>query len=148
MFRGSSFHTIDPKGRIIIPARYREVIKASGTDGLIITGWDHCLYAYTHDEWGRQEQKILHMTEKSEAMRRFQRLFIGDAHDCRCDAQGRVLIPPTLKHYAGLEKEIVLAGVLSRFEIWQREAWERQREMMEKELRDVQVGHDVARIMI
>ena len=148
MFRGSSSHTIDPKGRLIIPARYREAIKAGGTDGLMITGWDNCLYAYTHDGWGEQERKILHMSEKSEAMRRFQRLFIGRAHDCRCDAQGRVLIPPTLKQYAGLEKEIVLVGVLYRFEIWSRPTWEQQDELMEKDLRDGQVGQDIARLVI
>lgn len=148
MFRGSSSHTIDPKGRIIIPARYREVIKAGGTDGLMITGWDQCLYAYTHDEWSQQERKILQVSEKSEALRRFQRLFIGRAQDCRCDAQGRVLMPPMLKQYAGLEKEIVLVGVLYRFEIWAREAWEQQGELMEKDLRDGQVGQDIARLVI
>jgi MraZ protein len=148
MFRGSSSHTIDPKGRIIIPARYREVIKAGGTDGIMITGWDNCLYAYTQDEWRQQEKKILDFPEKSEAMRRFQRLFVGRAHDCKCDAQGRVLIPPMLKQYARLEKEIVLVGVLYRFEIWPREVWEQQDELMEKELRDGQVGQDIARLVI
>ena len=112
MFRGSSFHTIDPKGRIIVPARFRDVIKASGADSIMITRMDSCLFAYTQDEWGKLEQKILHLPEKSEAMRRFQRVFIGGAHDCKCDAQGRVLIPPFLKQYSGLEKEIVLVGVL------------------------------------
>ena len=114
MFRGSSFHTIDPKGRIIIPTRFRDVIKASGADSIMITCMDSCLFAYTHDQWGKLEQRILHLPEKSEAMRRFQRVFIGGAHDCRCDAQGRVLIPPFLKQYSGLEKEIVLVGVLDR----------------------------------
>lgn len=148
MFRGSSSHTIDAKGRVIIPTRYREVIKASGIDGLMITGWDGCLYAYTHEQWAQQEQKILHMREKDEAMRRFQRLFLGKAHDCRCDAQGRVLIPPMLKQYAGLEKEIVLTGVLYRFEIWSRDLWEQQGDLMEKDLRDGPVEQKIAQLVI
>lgn len=144
MFRGSSFHTIDPKGRIIIPTRFRDVIKAGGTDGIMVTGWDGCLFAYTHDKWGELEQKILHSPTKSEAIRRFQRLFVGGAHDCRCDAQGRVLIPPMLKQSAELAKDIVLVGVLYRFEIWSRDVWECQKELMEKDLGDDQVTHEIS----
>jgi MraZ protein len=146
MFRGSSFHTIDPKGRVIIPARFRDVIKASGTDGVMITCMDGCLYAYTHDQWGKLEQKILHLPEKSEAMRRFQRVFIGGANDCKCDAQGRVLIPPFLKQYSGLEKDIVLVGVLNRFEIWSRENYDRENGLMEKDLGDDQVRREIAHL--
>lgn len=148
MFRGSSFHSIDPKGRIIIPARFRDVIKASGTDGIMITQMDHCLFAYTHDQWSKLEQKILHLTEKSEAMRRFQRIFIGSAQDCRCDAQGRVLIPPFLKQYSELEKEIVLVGVLNRFEIWSRENWDRENGRMEKDMGNDQVRQEIAQLGI
>ena len=134
MFRGSSFHSIDPKGRIIIPARFRDVVKASGVDSIMVTGMDRCLFAYTHDQWAKLEQKILHLPEKSEAMRRFQRIFVGGAHDCRCDAQGRVLIPPALKQYSQLEKEIVLVGVLDRFEIWSRENWDRENGLLAEDL--------------
>jgi MraZ protein len=146
MFRGSSFHTIDPKGRIIIPARFRDVIKAGGADGIMVTGWDSCLFAYPHDKWGELEQKVLHSPEKSEAMRRFQRLFIGGAHDCKCDAQGRVLIPPMLKQYAKLEKDIVLVGVLYRFEIMSRDIWDKENGLMEKDLGEDQVRHEIARL--
>jgi MraZ protein len=146
MFRGSSFHTIDPKGRIIIPARFRDVIKASGADSIMITGMDSCLFAYTQDQWGKLEQKILHLPEKSDAMRRFQRIFIGGAHDCKCDAQGRVLIPPFLKQYAELEKEIVLVGVLDRFEVWARENWERENGLMKKDLGEDQVRQEIAQL--
>lgn len=146
MFRGSSFHSIDPKGRIIIPARFRDVIKASGVDGIMITRMDRCLFAYTHDQWSKLEQKILHLPEKSEPMRRFQRLFIGAAHDCKCDSQGRVLIPPFLKQYAGLEKEVVLVGVPGRFEIWSREKWDRENELLEKDLSDDQLRQEITQL--
>lgn len=148
MFRGSSFHTIDPKGRFIIPARFRDVIKASGGDGIMITRLDKCLFAYTQDQWARVEQKILHLPEKSEAMRRFQRVFIGGAHDCKYDAQGRVLIPPTLKQYSGLEKDIVLVGVLERFEIWSREKWDQENELLDKNLKEDQLEQEISRLSL
>ena len=146
MFRGSSFHTIDPKGRIIVPARFRDVIKASGQDRVMITGMDGCLFAYVIDEWAKIEKKILQLPQKSDSMRRFQRIFIGSAQDCKCDAQGRVLVPPALKVYAGLEKEIVLVGVLSRFEIWSKENWDREHGLMEGDLGDEQVRQEIAQL--
>jgi len=148
MFRGSSFHTIDPKGRIIVPARFRDVIKASGTDSIMITRMDSCLFAYAHDRWAELEQKILHLPEKSEEMRRFQRFFIGGAQDCKCDAQGRVLIPPFLKQYSELEKEIVLVGVLDRFEIWSRENWDRENGLQQKDMGNEQVRREIAQLGI
>jgi MraZ protein len=148
MFRGASYHNIDPKGRIIIPARFRDVIKASGVDGVMITRLDNCLFAYTHDQWSKLEQKILDLPEKSDDTRRFQRLFIGAAHDCKCDAQGRVLIPPFLKQYAGLEKEIVLVGVPGRFEIWSRENWDLENERMQENLSSEQMRKVVAQLGI
>ena len=96
MFRGSSFHTIDQKGRIIVPARFRDIIRASG-DGVMVSMLDACLVAYTSEEWRQIENKILSLAEKSEDMRRFRRVFIGGAFDCPCDKQERILIPPTLR---------------------------------------------------
>jgi MraZ protein len=148
MFRGSSFHTIDPKGRIIVPARFRDVIKASGTDSIMITRMDSCLFAYAHDRWAELEQKILHLPEKSEEMRRFQRFFIGGAQDCKCDGQGRVLIPPFLKQYSRLDKDIVLVGVLDRFEIWSRENWDRENGLQQKDMGNEQVRREIAQLGI
>jgi MraZ protein len=146
MFRGSSFHTIDAKGRVIVPARFRDVIKASGHDRLMITIMDNCLFAYVIDAWTKIEKKILHLPQKSDAMRRFQRIFIGSAQDCKCDAQGRVLIPPALKQYADLKKEIALVGVLDRFEIWSKENWERENRLMEGDMGDDQVRQEIAQL--
>jgi MraZ protein len=146
MFRGSSFHTIDPKGRIIIPTRFRDVVKTDGADSIMITCMDQCLFAYTHAEWGKLEQKILDLQVKSEALRRFQRIFIGGAHDCKCDAQGRVLIPPFLKQYAQLEKEIVLVGVLVRFEIWSRDNWDRENGLMAQDMTEAPVRQEIAQL--
>ena len=80
MFRGSSFHTIDGKGRIIVPARFRDMIQASGSDSMMISGMDLGLVAYTLPEWQKIETRILSLVEKSESMRRFRRVFIGGAY--------------------------------------------------------------------
>ena len=148
MFRGSSFHTIDAKGRFIVPTRFRDVIRASGHDCLVISRMDGCLFAYTLDEWTKLEKKILHLPSKSEAMRRFARLFIGSAHEQRCDGQGRVLIPAPLKQYAELDKEIVLAGVIDRFEIWSKEKWDHENDKNEADLSDEAVRQEIAQLGI
>ena len=146
MFRGSSNHTLDPKGRIIIPARFRDVIKASSQDRVMITRMDNCLFGYMIYEWAQFETKILQNPQKSDALRRFQRVFIGSAHDCRCDNQGRVLIPPSLKDYAGLEKDVVLVGALNRFEIWAKDRWEVETGQVETDLEDEQVRQEIAQL--
>jgi MraZ protein len=148
MFRGSSFHTIDPKGRFIIPARFRDVIKGTGQDLIMITRMDGCLYAYVMDEWTKVENNILDLPQKNDAMRRFQRIFIGSCQECKCDTQGRVLIPPALKDYAGLEKEIVLVGVINRFEIWSKEKWDQENGQMDIDLGDDQVRQEIAQLRL
>ena len=146
MFRGSSFHTIDKKGRIIIPTRFRDAITNAGQDIIMITRMDNCLFAYCMDEWTEIENKILHLPQKSDAIRRFQRIFIGSCQECKCDAQGRVLIPPALKKYAELEKEIVLVGVINRFEIWSKAKWDQENEQMDTDLGDEQVRQEIAQL--
>ena len=118
MFRGSSFHTIDNKGRLIVPARFRQFIKSKDGDGVMISRMDNCLVAYPFKEWRNLENKILSLAETSENMRRFRRVFIGGAFECSCDKQDRILVPQSLRQYADFNKEIVLVGVLEHFEIW------------------------------
>lgn len=146
MFRGSSFHTIDTKGRIIIPARFRDIIREDGGDGIMISRMDTCLLAYTYREWAKIEQRILSLAEKSENMRRFRRVFIGGAFDCSCDRQERILVPPTLRQYAALEKDIVMVGVLDHFEIWSREQWEDENLTMEQNMKKEDVRNEIAKL--
>ena len=103
MFRGSSFHTIDGKGRIIVPARFRELIRDGERPGVMISKLDKSLVAYPIKEWVKIENKILSRAEKSDSMRRFRRVFIGGASECFCDRQDRILIPPILRDYAGFD---------------------------------------------
>lgn len=128
MFRGSSFHNLDSKGRLIIPARFRDVLKQSNVGGLMISKMDGALFCYAFEEWRKIEDRILSLAVKSENMRRFRRIFIGGAHECLFDKQSRILIPPSLRQYAGLNKEVVLVGVLDHFEIWAKESWTQEDE--------------------
>ncbi len=144
--RGCSYHTIDPKGRIIVPVRFRDSISASGTDSLMISRMDQCLVAYTLPEWQKIENRILSLVEKSEAMRRFRRVFIGGAFECPCDRQGRILIPPSLRQYAVLDKEIVMVGVLDHFEIWSRENWDQENLTMDTDMKKEDVRNEIARL--
>jgi len=144
MFRGSSSHTIDSKGRIIIPARFRDLIKVGNPNSLMVSRLDKCLVAYPIDEWHKVESKILSLTEKSDTLRRFRRVFIGGASECPCDKQDRILIPSLLRQYAGLEKDIALVGVLTHFEIWCREKWEKENMAMEKDMKNEEVRKEIA----
>ena len=146
MFRGSSFHTIDTKGRIIIPARFRDVIKAQVSNGVMVSRMDGGLVAYTYDEWRNIETRILSLAEKSENMRRFRRVFIGGAFECACDKQDRILIPQNLRQYAELDKEIVLVGVLDHFEIWSRKSWDRENIHLEKDMKKEDVRNEIAKL--
>ena len=123
MFRGSSFHNLDTKGRLIIPARFRDVVNQSRVEGLMVSKMDGALFCYSFEEWQKIEERILNLAEKSDNMRRFRRIFIGGAFECMLDKQGRILIPPTLRQDAGLSKEVVLVGVLDHFEIWAKQNW-------------------------
>ena len=146
MFRGSSFHTIDAKGRIIIPARFRELIHDGDRPGVMVSKMDLGLVAYTLKGWQEIEKKILSLAEKSENMRRFRRVFIGGAFECICDKQDRILIPPTLRDYAGFDSKIVLVGVLDHFEIWSKENWERENADLEKDLQKEEVRNEIAKL--
>jgi MraZ protein len=146
LFRGSSFHTIDIKGRIIVPARFREIIKDGDQSGVMLSRMDKGLVAYPFEAWRKIENKILSLVEKSDTMRRFRRVFIGGAAECICDKQDRILIPAPLRLYAGINKEIVLVGVLDHFEIWSRENWEQENAALEKDMQKEEVRTEITKL--
>jgi MraZ protein len=123
MFRGRFEHTIDPKGRISIPAKFREILSEKYDDRLIITNFDRCLVAYPYDEWRNVEDKISSLSMVKKEVKAFQRFFISGATECPIDRLGRILVPPTLRDYGVLEKEVVFAGMGKMFEIWSRGRW-------------------------
>lgn len=121
MFYGEYSHTIDPKGRLIIPSRFREEL---GPRFILTKGLDECLFAYPLDEWGNLEAKLKTLPISSKDARAFIRFFFSGATECEVDKQGRVLIPPTLRKHAGLDKEVYIIGVSTRMEIWDKNKWE------------------------
>ena len=120
MFMGEYNHTIDAKGRLIIPAKFREAL---GEEFILTRGLDGCLSIYPMDEWKSFEEKLkaLPLTDKN--ARAFLRFFVSGATSCELDKQGRILVPSTLREFAGLEKEVVLTGNLTRIEVWSKEKW-------------------------
>jgi len=123
MFRGRHEHTIDPKGRVSIPAKFREVLGKKYDDRLVITNFDGCLVAYPHEEWIRLEEKASSLSMVKKETRAFMRFFYSSAIECILDKQGRILIPQTLREYADLDKEVVLVGQLRKIEIWSKKRW-------------------------
>ena len=146
MFRGSSFHNLDTKGRLIIPARFRDVLNQSTVEGLMVSKMDGALFCYSFEEWRKIEERILNLAEKSDNMRRFRRIFIGGAFECMLDKQSRILIPPTLRQDAGLNKEVVLVGVLDHFEIWAKQNWAQEHERLQDDLQDEAIRNEIAKL--
>lgn len=120
MFMGEFEHSIDAKGRIIIPSRFRDDL---GDKFVVTVGLDGCLFVYPQNEWEAFSEQIRKLPGTKEA-RQLQRSFFGKAAACEVDKQGRILIPAALRESAGLEKDIVFVGVLNKIEIWSKERFE------------------------
>lgn len=121
MFMGEYNHTIDAKGRLIIPSKFRDAL---GEAFVITRGMDGCLFVYDNVEWQAFEEKIKALPLIDKSSRMFARFFLSGAAQVEVDKQGRILIPNGLREAASLEKDIVLVGVASRVEIWSKERWE------------------------
>lgn len=121
MFMGEYNHTLDAKGRLIIPSKFREVLG----DGFVVTkGMDGCLFVFTDSEWQAFAEKLHTLPMIDKEARQFTRFFLAGAAEVEVDKQGRILIPQVLREFAGITKDAVLVGVGSRVEIWSRERWE------------------------
>lgn len=123
MFMGEYNHTIDAKGRIIVPAKFREEL---GDEFVVTQGLDGCLFVYPNDEWQNFITELRGLPGNKEA-RQLQRYFMAGAASCEVDKQGRILIPSKLREQGKLEKDIVFVGVLSKIEIWSKENWDSNR---------------------
>lgn len=121
MFMGEFQHSIDDKGRLTIPAKFRELL---GSSFVITRGLDQCLFVYPMNEWSILEQKLKSLPLMKSDARAFTRFFFSGATECEWDKQGRVNLPGNLRGYAGLDKECVVIGVSNRVEIWSKDTWE------------------------
>jgi MraZ protein len=122
MFMGEYQHSIDAKGRVFIPAKFREGL---GENFIVTKGLDNCLFVYSLPEWRLLEKKLKELPFTKADTRAFVRFFFAGATECELDKQGRIIIPVSLRSYAELERDIVFIGVSSRVEIWNKEHWEK-----------------------
>ena len=128
MLLGEYNHNLDNKGRVAIPAKFRDKLSA----GAIITrGLDNCLFVFTNVEWEVLAKKLVALPISQANSRAFGRLMLAGAMDVQLDNQGRILIPDYLRRYAGLKKQVVVAGLYNRIEIWDSEKWQAYKQKTE-----------------
>jgi len=124
MFRGRYEHTIDAKGRTSLPARYRDVLSSIGERRVILTSaLDPCLVAYTSPEWTAFEERLAKLPQFDRAVQKLKRIYVSGAVECEVDDSGRILIPPTLRDHAKLQKDVLWAGSGKYAELWDAQAW-------------------------
>ncbi len=134
MFIGEYSHSIDQKGRLAIPAKFRKAL----AEGAVVTrGIDKCLFIYSKAEWQKLAEKLTSLPLSQANSRAFARLMLAGAVDVDIDSQGRVLIPDYLRKYAGFKKRTVVAGLYNRLEVWDSDTWQTYKERTEKESGDI-----------
>ena len=146
VFRGRYEHTIDSKGRLSIPSKFREVLNKKYDDRLVVTNFNHCLVAFPYEEWSSLEQKVGTFSLVRKETTAFLRFFYSSAVDCVIDKQGRLLIPQTLRDYAGLQKDVVLVGEGKRIEIFAKDRWLEEERKAEENFD--QIGETLANLGI
>lgn len=135
MLKGEYSHNIDPKGRLIVPAKFRDDL---GEHFVITKGMENCLYAYPENEWIAFEEKLTALpTTTDKKARAFAYFFQGSAVDGDLDKQGRTLIPAVLRNHANLEKEVVFIGMGKRAEIWDKAKWDEKNAEVELSIEDI-----------
>ncbi len=122
MFSGEYQHSVDPKGRLIMPSKFREGL---GDKFMITRGLDDCLFVYSMTDWESFESKLKSLPMTDNNARAFVRFFLSGATECELDKQGRILVPQNLRDYAGIDKDVAVVGVSSRVEIWDKDKWQK-----------------------
>ncbi len=123
MFIGEYQHTLDVKGRMFVPSRFRDDL---GDTFIVTLGLDNCLFVFPQEEFDRLKAKLDAVSITNKDARRFARFFFARASECEMDKQGRIMIPAILREYAGLTKDVTVVGVSNRVELWNSEAWEEE----------------------
>jgi len=134
MFIGEYSHTVDDKGRLAVPKKFRSMLE----NGAVVTrGLDHCLFLYTRNEWEKLAEKLSGLPFAQANTRAFARLMLAGAMDVEVDKQGRIILPEYLRTYAGLTKDIIVAGLYNRLELWDAEEWKRYTKKTEEESNEI-----------
>ena len=134
MFIGEYNHSLDEKGRLAVPVKFRNDLKK----GAVVTkGLDGCLFLYTMNEWKTLAEKLSRLPISQSGTRAFARLMLAGAMDVQVDKQGRIVIPDYLRKYAGMKKKIVVSGLYNRLEIWDESNWEKYKRKTEKQSEDI-----------
>ncbi|OQA36923.1 MAG: cell division protein MraZ [Parcubacteria group bacterium ADurb.Bin326] len=133
MFVGQYNHSMDAKGRVALPAKFRAELKKA----VVTKGLDNCLFVYPKKEWDKMAEKLAALPVAKANTRAFSRLMLAGAMEIEFDKQGRVILPEYLRSFAGLKKDVVVAGLYTRLEIWDQEAWLKYQKEMEKNSNDI-----------
>ena len=141
MLMGEYSHSLDTKGRLIMPAKLRQDI---GEKFILTKGLDGCLFAFSQTEWNNFEEKLKNLPLSDKNARNFVRFFLSGATECEIDKQGRFLIPNNLRTAANLEKDAIIIGVGTRIEIWNKETWEK----CDKEISADEIAENMANLGI
>lgn len=125
-FTGKHYYTVDEKGRLIIPAPFREILSSNYTPKLYITNaaFDRCLHIYPNEEWSKLEEKVRGLPKMLEEVRIFMRRVIASAQECSIDKQGRILIPSAHREDAAIKGDVVIVGQIEKIELWDRNEWD------------------------
>ena len=142
MFRGRFDHTIDTKGRISIPSAFRMILERRSERPPMLTNAFRCLHLYPYEDWCELERKIVENATEDMDFQAYQRLMLGGAAECPIDKQGRLLVPPYLRNHAGLERDVTIAGVGPRIEIWDKARFEA--DLMKTQARFNEIASTVA----
>jgi len=138
VFRGCFEHSIDDKGRVSIPVSFRKVLLGLQDERIVVTKFllnsFRCLDIYPHAEWEILEQELLSKPRFDEAFAKLEAFYLSTAQECSVDKQGRILLPPMLREYASLQKDVVFASALKKFRIWDKATWQRFNQESEKNL--------------
>ncbi|MDA1169006.1 MAG: division/cell wall cluster transcriptional repressor MraZ [bacterium] len=137
MFIGQYNHTIDEKGRMNLPIKFRREVSS----GVVVTrGLDHCLFVYPKAQWQEMAEKLAKLPVTQKSSRAFARLMLAGAWDAELDSQGRLMLPEYLRQYAEIKKHVVVAGLYNRIEVWDEEAWSKYQKTTEENSDDIAEG--------
>lgn len=140
MFIGTYYVNLDRKGRLNIPAKFREILSSKYSNRLILTNFDNCIVAYPTEEWLILEEKTKSLPTMKKDVRTFMRLLYSSAAECSTDKQGRILIPSSLRESISLDAEAVIIGILNKMEIWSKNMWNSFLEESKEKFEDIAEG--------